>query len=168
MNDPKSFLSALFDMSFSSFIIPKILRVLFVIGIAFAGLGAFIFLVSSLVQGSIATILVGLVGAPIMFLLYVILLRVYFELLLVFFSLRENVQRLTDHITGGSGPSAGGPVDGRGIVHSPSGGGATPSPIAAPSPAAAPAPTPAATPTPAQTPPSSTDGGGGGGGGGWS
>lgn len=159
MNDPKSFFAALFDVSFSSFIIPKILRVLFIIGIVFAGLGAIVFLVTSLLQGTVTSILMGIIVAPIMFLLYAILIRVYCELLLVFFSLRENVQRMADHIVGGAGPN-GGPVDGRGIVHSPSGGGASPSPIAAPTPSQTPNPTPA--PTPAQTPPT------GGGGGGWS
>lgn len=163
MNDPKSFFAALFDISFSSFIIPKILKFLFVIGVVLSGLGAVIFLVTSLLKGSVTSILMGIVVAPLMFLLYVILIRVYCELLLVFFSLRDNVQRMADHIVGGAGPGGGHAVDGRGIVHSPSGGGAAPSPIAAPAPAAAPAPSPTPAPTPAQTPPSS-----GGGGGGWS
>lgn len=156
MNDPKSFISALFDLTFSSFIIPKILRVIFIVGIVMSGLGALGLAGSMLFSGSVGLMLAGLIVAPLIFFVYVILLRAYCELMLVQFSIRENVERLANHVVGAPGPGGGGPVDGRGVVHSPS-------PSSSPSPAAAPAaaPTPAAAPAPTPSEPS-------GGGGGWS
>lgn len=100
MNDAKSFFSSLFDMSFSNFITPKIIRILFILAIIGSAIWALALLVAGLGSGSAGGILGGLIGAPIVFILAVILSRVYLELLLVMFRIAENTERLAERAEG--------------------------------------------------------------------
>jgi hypothetical protein len=63
---PKGFLSALFDLSFKEVITTKIIKLLYVLGIAFSGLMAAVMLVAGLLQGGPG--LAAIVVAPIAFL----------------------------------------------------------------------------------------------------
>lgn len=169
MDDPKSFLASLFDFSFSSFIVPKLIRLMYVVGLIFGG----IYSLSMIGLGFASSTFVGflaLIFTPIIFLVMAVLTRSYCELILVQFSLLQNVERIAEHLTGQTGPAPGGgegPVDGRGIVHSPSSGGGaaayTPAPERSATPSAA------STPPEQQTPPQDDQGWGTGGssGGGW-
>lgn len=100
MNDAKSFFSSLLDMSFSDFITPKIIKVLFILAIIGSAIWALALLVAGIASGSAGGILGGLIGAPIVFILAVILSRVYLELLLVMFRIAENTGRLVNHAEG--------------------------------------------------------------------
>lgn len=80
------FFAALFDLSFSEFVTPKIIRglyVLFMILFGLLALGIFILFAS---QGG-ALIIAGLIIAPIVFLLYLIFARVWLELIMVIFNI---------------------------------------------------------------------------------
>ena len=92
MNEPipKGFLGALFDLSFQDLITPKIIKLLYVLGICLSGLGAAVILVTGLFQGG--TGLAALVIAPIAFLVWVISLRVWLELVMVAFKISDNVE----------------------------------------------------------------------------
>ncbi len=167
----KGFIQELFDVSFSGFIVPRIIRILYIIGMIVAGLWS-LFLVASMFATHWAAGLFGLVLAPVFFLLFITMARVYCEMIMVSFELLRNVEKIANHLTGGgtSLPRGGGPIDGRGVVHNPSAG---------PSPSYA-SPVPA-TPTPAQEAPvapsssagagwgvpKNNDGSTSGGGGGW-
>lgn len=177
MNDPKSFIASLFDFSFGSFIVPKLIRLMYIVGLIFGGLYS-LSLIGIGFASSTAVGFLALIFTPVIFLVMAILTRSYCELILVQFSLLQNVERIAEHVTGSAGPApGGGPVDGRGIVHSPSGGGPpaaytpAPSPSATPAPASTVAPTPQThTPTAAPQQPSSGSqgwGSGGSSGGGW-
>ena len=100
MNDAKSFFSSLLDMSFSDFFTPKIIKVLFILAIIGSAIWALALLVAGIASGSAGGILGGLIGAPIVFILAVILSRVYLELLLVMFRIAENTGRLVNHAEG--------------------------------------------------------------------
>ena len=83
------FLSSLFDLSFSSFITPKLIKVLFVISLLLAGFGALALVASGFIQGALTGILMLVIVAPLVFLFYVIYARVMMEVLIVIFRSSE-------------------------------------------------------------------------------
>jgi len=88
------FISSLFDLSFSNFITPKLIKVLFVISIVLAALGALAVVASSFMQSAIAGIFVLLIIAPILFFFYVIYARVMMEVLIVIFRGSEHLAEI--------------------------------------------------------------------------
>jgi hypothetical protein len=83
------FLKNLFDASFSEFLTTKIIRVIYIIGIICCGLGALIFLFSGDIN-----FLLRLIGAPLAFFLYVILLRIWLEVVMVIFKIADNTDKM--------------------------------------------------------------------------
>ncbi len=88
-----NFFGKLFDLNFNEFITLSIIKVIYVLLIVFAGLGALGILVSFIAQGGGAAV-AGVILAPILFLLYVILARVWLEILIVIFRIAENTTEL--------------------------------------------------------------------------
>ena len=95
MQEKKGFLGALFDFSFSEFITIKLIQVLFIIGIIFSAIVALIFIVSGFNISSGAGILF-LILSPIIFVLYVILIRIWLEIIIVIFKIAENTKKLAE------------------------------------------------------------------------
>ena len=81
----KGFFASLFDLSFSSFITTKLVKVLFVIFIVIAGLEALAMLVYGFSLGGVTGGLVALIFAPVIFLFIVVIGRVYLEICIVLF-----------------------------------------------------------------------------------
>ncbi len=95
MEEPKGFFTTLFDFSFAEFIVPKIVRILFGIGI----LGAAILALAVIVNGFHAGILAGLlmiILSPVFFVIGVILVRVYLEVVLVLFRIADNTTKMVE------------------------------------------------------------------------
>jgi hypothetical protein len=90
-----AFLTALFDVSFSSFITARVIRVLYVVGLILAGLTAFMMLGIGFGQGVVTGILM-LIIAPLVFLLSAMYLRVTLEVLIVIFRISDNVARIAE------------------------------------------------------------------------
>jgi hypothetical protein len=84
----------LFDLSFTNFITPKLIKVLFVISIVLAGLGALAVVGSAFMSSAIAGIFALLIVAPILFLFYVIYARVMMEVLIVIFRGSEHLAEI--------------------------------------------------------------------------
>jgi Domain of unknown function (DUF4282) len=103
MDEPtaKGFLASLFDLDFKEFITTKIIKLLYILGICCAGLSAAIMLLVGLIQGG--TGLVALVVAPVAFLLWVIGLRVWLELVIVIFKISENTEIMAGKEAGKTG-----------------------------------------------------------------
>lgn len=93
--DNKSFISSIFDFSFRSFVTPKFIKFLFVLGIIIAAICTIIMLVSCFI-GSVVIGVVALIFSPIIFLLYVLAMRIYLELMIVIFRLQEDVAKLVE------------------------------------------------------------------------
>jgi hypothetical protein len=91
----KGFLGALFDFSFSSFVTARLIRVLYVLGLILAGIGALAMIITGLTQSFLQGVLM-LIVAPLFFLLAAMYLRVVLELLIVVFRIAENVERIAD------------------------------------------------------------------------
>lgn len=90
-----SFFGKLFDFSFQEFITLSLIKLIYALLMIFAGLGALVFLITMLAQGG-AALVAGLIGAPIIFLLYIILARVYLEVLIVVFRIADNTKELVE------------------------------------------------------------------------
>ncbi len=82
------FLRALFDFSFSQFITTRLIRLLYAIGV----LIAVVVTVGAIVRGfneGAGTGIVSLIVAPLVFLLVVIIARVWLEIIIVVFRIAE-------------------------------------------------------------------------------
>lgn len=91
----KSVFSVLFDMSFTEFITTRMIKVLFIIGIIGASFSTLAVLVSGFKTGFFAGLL-SLILAPVVFLFWVLLARVWCELIIVAFRIAENTGRLVE------------------------------------------------------------------------
>jgi hypothetical protein len=89
------FLGALFDFSFSNFITGRLIKILFALGLLAWGLTALSILLAAFQRGFLTGIL-GLIFAPLVFLLGAMYLRVVLEIFMVIFRIAENVQRIAD------------------------------------------------------------------------
>lgn len=95
MQESKSFLSALFDFSFSEFITIKIIKVLYVIGIILAGIAA-LFMIGGGFGTSFFAGILALIISPIIFLLYVLVVRIWLELIIVLFKIADNTKIMAE------------------------------------------------------------------------
>lgn len=99
MSKRQRFFSDLFDLSFSKYITPRILGLLYILGIIFSGFYALIFLflgLSALISGEALGVL-ALISAPLVFLLYVIFIRVTLEPMIIGFRIEQNTARTADN-----------------------------------------------------------------------
>jgi uncharacterized membrane protein len=93
METQMGFVASLLDRSFSQFITPKLVKILFVLGIIASVIYPIIFIVSGF-RGSVSAGILMLILSPLFFLLMVIILRVYLELILIMFRIEENTRGL--------------------------------------------------------------------------
>ena len=85
-------MARIFDMSFTEFVTPSLIKVIFVIGIALAALMGIVVFAAFASQGG-ASVVVGIVLAPLIFFVYVLFARVFSELYLILFRIEENTRR---------------------------------------------------------------------------
>ena len=90
----QGFLASLFDMSFTSFVTTKLIKVLYVLGILGAGLMALSIATSGFARGAGTGLLALIIVAPIVFFLCVIYSRVILELIIVVFRVAEHVAEI--------------------------------------------------------------------------
>lgn len=104
MTEPqlKGFLGALFDFSFKELITTKVIKLVYILGIGVAALGSIVMLVAGLLQGGAGA--ASIIVAPLMFLLWVIGLRIWLELVMVIFKIADNTDILAGKAAGSSPP----------------------------------------------------------------
>jgi len=90
--EASGFIASLFDLSFTSFITTKLIKVLYVLGIVGAALWALGMAGTGVLQGGFSLILVLI--SPVLFLIGVIYMRVMMELIMVLFRAAENVTEI--------------------------------------------------------------------------
>lgn len=100
--EAKGFFAALFDFSFTSFITLRFLKVIYAILVTLILLGGLFFLIGALTQGAGAAIL-GLIAVPVVTLLYLVIARIYMELVALFFRIGENTSIMARASGGGWG-----------------------------------------------------------------
>lgn len=96
MSKSDSFISDLFDSSFSKLIAPKIVRTLYILGIFLSGLRALVPILNSLRQGPIV-VLINLILAPLLFFAYIMTIRVLLEVMIAIFHIAENTGRTAEN-----------------------------------------------------------------------
>ncbi|WP_341524755.1 DUF4282 domain-containing protein [Nostoc sp. UHCC 0302] len=96
MASSRNFFTVLFDFSFSEFITPRVVGVLYGIAIFFVGLGT-LGIIAGGFRGGFLPGIGSLLLAPLAFLLYTILIRVGLEGLMVAFRTAANTGRTADN-----------------------------------------------------------------------
>lgn len=81
------------------------IKVLFILAIIVSAIVAVVMIVSGFVSGALSGIVL-LIISPILFLVYVILARVWLELIIVIFRIAENTGRLAEQSPGAAAPPA--------------------------------------------------------------
>jgi hypothetical protein len=90
----KGFFASLYDFSFDSFITPKLIRVFYGIVVIILTAVAGLMLLGALLSGEGDVIVFGLIVVPIAYLLYMIITRIYFELVAAFFRVADDVHAI--------------------------------------------------------------------------
>jgi hypothetical protein len=90
----KGFFNALFDLSFSEFITTKIIKLLYMLSIVGAGIGALVVMGGGMASSEGVGKLFFLILAPVLFIVYVIGARVWLELIIVIFKIAENTTKI--------------------------------------------------------------------------
>ena len=93
LEEAKSLLGSVFDLSFTNLITPKIIKWLYIIGIIAAGLFAGGWVLNAM-RGSFFAGLLSLVFAPIVFVFYVLSTRVGLEVVLAVFQMAESMKNI--------------------------------------------------------------------------
>lgn len=89
---PRGLLSRLFDLSFTEFVTPSLIKIIFVLGIVMAGLTSLLMLISFAATGEAIVILIGLIFAVVIFFFSVLYARVVAEVFLILFRIEENTR----------------------------------------------------------------------------
>jgi uncharacterized membrane protein len=94
MQDTKGFFGSLFDLSFTSLVTTRIIKVLYVLAIVLIGLYALVFIAGGFSNSTSAGVVVLLVIAPIFALVSLIYTRVLLEVIIALFRIMENTSEL--------------------------------------------------------------------------
>jgi uncharacterized protein DUF4282 len=94
--EPKGFLGALFDFSFTSFVTPKVVKVLYVLIVVVVGLSALGFALSVLATNVGLGLIVLLIGAPLYFLVVTALYRITLEFFMVVFRMAQDIRAIRE------------------------------------------------------------------------
>jgi hypothetical protein len=103
MDQKKGFFASLFDFSFTSFITPRTIKLLYAIPMACAAIFAILLIIDGFNSGDIVQgVLILLIGAPLFFFLSVLYLRVCFECIVVLFRIAEQKTETVERGSKGS------------------------------------------------------------------
>ncbi|MGF1482551.1 MAG: DUF4282 domain-containing protein [Cyanophyceae cyanobacterium] len=97
MTQPRGFFRSLFDFSFSHFVAIKVVGVLYAVGIFFAALFAFVVVTGGFNRGFLSGV-GSLIVAPLIFLLYIIFIRISLEALVAGIRTAENTARIAENM----------------------------------------------------------------------
>ncbi len=89
----KNFFAALFDFSFSTFVTPSIIKVLYILITVFIGLGYLLFVITWFSQSALAGLVVLVLGAVVA-IISLALARVFLEFYMAVFRLSDDVQEM--------------------------------------------------------------------------
>jgi hypothetical protein len=95
-SNQRGFFESLMDTTFESLITPKLIRFLYIVGMVVLALGALAIVVVGFTEGAGSGIL-ALILAPIGALIYLIVLRLYLELVVVAFKIRDAAEEIADN-----------------------------------------------------------------------
>lgn len=97
-DNDKGFFGSLFDFSFDNFIATKLVKFLYVLSLIGVTIAAIFFLIAGLVAlgNGDSFGLLSIILAPILWLVYLILARLWLELVIVMFKISEDIKDIRD------------------------------------------------------------------------
>ena len=87
----KGLIGSLFDLSFKSFVTPRVIQILFILELIVLAVFAISMIAMGFSQGALAGVLVLLLS-PLIFLIGVLIARIYLELVIVLFRIYETLR----------------------------------------------------------------------------
>ena len=105
--DAKGFLRSLYDFKFTSLIATKVIRFVYALLVIVYSILAALTLIGCLASKNGALIFFGFIILPMLYLLYLILIRIFMEIVVVFFKMGEDVRAIRYSSAGTSPPPAG-------------------------------------------------------------
>ena len=90
--EEKGFFGKLFDFSFEEFVTPTIIKVVYAIILVVIGIVSLVALIAALSSGEAGSIITAIVVVPVLALLYLILARIWMEVVVVIFRIAGPVQ----------------------------------------------------------------------------
>lgn len=91
-----SFLGALFDFSFSTFVTPKVIKVLYISIMTLAGLAAAGFIITAFAANTGFGLITLIIIAPLFFFITIALYRITLEFFMVIFRMAEDIAAMRD------------------------------------------------------------------------
>ncbi len=104
-DEAKGLVRSLFDFQFTSLITLKVIRFVYLLIVILYTIGAITFFIGSLASGTVTGFLTAFVVIPLGYLIYLIVTRIWMEILIVVFRMGDDVRAIR---TGGG---LGGPTD---------------------------------------------------------
>jgi hypothetical protein len=105
LNNDKGFFASLFDFSFDNFVAPKLVKIMYVLSMIFATLYAILTLIAALTRatlvggtsGSVTPfLLITIIVAPIIWLVILIITRIFLEMAIVQFKISDDIKDIRD------------------------------------------------------------------------
>lgn len=106
--DAKGFLRSLYDFKFTSLIATKVIRFVYALLVIVYSILAVLTLIACLASKNGVLIFFGFIILPMLYLLYLIMIRIFMEIVIVFFKMGEDVRAIRYSSTGTSSPPAAG------------------------------------------------------------
>jgi Domain of unknown function (DUF4282) len=95
-SDAKGFIASLFDFGFTSFVTPKVVKVLYVLIMIVLGLGALVYTLFAFKLNAVFGIFVLIIGDPLFLIISLALYRISLELFVVIFRIAEDLRAIRD------------------------------------------------------------------------
>jgi hypothetical protein len=102
----KSFFGALFDVSFSSLITTKVIKVIYILSMVVIGLIALFFVAAAFAQSVAVGLITLVIFAPLVALVYLIYARVILEVIICLFRIMETNVELVELQRAATSPAA--------------------------------------------------------------
>jgi len=93
----EGFFKSLFDFSFSTFITSRVIKILYILFVLGATLAALTMIIGGFARGAGTGLFTLLIGAPLVFLIWVIGARVSLEIIIVIFRIGEDLSEMKKH-----------------------------------------------------------------------
>jgi asparagine N-glycosylation enzyme membrane subunit Stt3 len=92
----RGFLEALFDLSFTSFVTTRLVKVLYILAIVGAAVGCLMMVVGGFARGAVYGVVSLVILAPLFFLAVTIYARVLLEVVMVIFRIGEHAAEIAE------------------------------------------------------------------------
>ena len=94
--EAKGLLKSLFDFQFTSLITVKIIRVVYALIVVLYSIGALFVFIASLTRGGASGFFTAFILVPLGYLVYLILTRIWMEILIVVFRMGDDVRAIRE------------------------------------------------------------------------